>query len=346
MKILHIHTALKSGGIETFVTSLANEQAALGHEVTVLSVFEPTGGCWDKISPLVRKETLGKIRPGFSIRYPILISRFIRRGNFDIVHVHGFLANYIWAILNTPKVRWFYTVHNDAYYEGNQWDRRFYRLKAKWFKSGRVHPVTISKQSEKSFEEYYGFSAPIIYNGIELKFYPKSQHNKYALITPARISRAKNLVSLCQAVHQLDAFRLTLCGQIQDQVIWQQLQPYLGHNIRYIGVVNDVPRQMSESGALLLPSLWEGMPITLLEAMSVGCIPICTAVGGIQDVIRDGENGIIIPSARAESIKASVLRYQGLSEVALEQMRAQAIQTAQQFSMTETAKQYLNLYEN
>ena len=346
MKILHIHTALKSGGIETFVTALANEQAALGHDVTVLSIFKPNGGCWDKLSERVQKETLSKTQTGFSIRYPLKLSRFIKKNKYDVVHVHGFIANYIWAILNNPSPRWYYTVHNDAYYEGNQWDMRFYRLKSKWFRSGRVHPITISQASEKSFEAYYGFAAPIIYNGIPLNAYQKTQHNKYELITPARICSAKNLPALCEAVRQLEGFRLTLCGQIQDQTIWEEIQPYLGDKINYIGVSDNVPELMRHSGALLLPSLWEGLPITVLEAMWVGCIPICTAVGGIKDVIKDGQNGIIVPSPHPESIVASIKRYESLGESAQEKMRAEAIQTAQQFSMTETAKQYLKLYED
>lgn len=48
---------------------------------------------------------------------------------------------------------------------------------------------------------------------------------------------------------------------------------------------------MAHCDAMCLPSIWEGLPVTLLEALSVGCIPICSNVGGIPDVIESGMNG-------------------------------------------------------
>ncbi len=357
MNILHVHIEMSTyGGIETFIASLANEQAAMGHNVNVLSVFATSGGPWDRLSPAVQKFTLGKSTEGFSIRYPIGIYKFIRRGQYDVVHVHGYIAYYALAVLGLhKKIHFVYTLHSDAFQEGNVWDHRLYRLKRFFFRHNWVTPVTISTPSEHSFEEYYGFQANMILNGITLPTLSSQiQRNPNELIIPARISKVKNHLLLVRVVQRLVKekypIHLTIAGDVQDTSIMESFKPFLGPNIEYVGSVDDVTTRMQSAGALCMPSLWEGLPLTILEALSCGCIPVCSPVGGIVEVIKDEYNGFLTTAPlqsdedSEELYLTALKRYLDLTEDARAQMRRNAILTAQAFSMTQTAAHYLDLY--
>ena len=350
MKILHIHISLSSqGGIETFVAGLANEQVRLGYDVHVLSVFQPHGEAWERFIPQVQKHTLGKLAQGFSLRFPYQIYRFIRQGHFDIVHVHGFIAYYALSFtLLHRRIRFFYTLQSNAFHEGNNWDKRLLPLKRFFFRHRWAQAVTISRASQESFERLYGFSAPMIYNGIELPTLSQAPRNDYELILPGRISEPKNHLTLCRVVTDLIQegypLHLTLAGNKQDEVIFRSIQPYLNKNIEYIGSVSDIPLRLQQSGALCMPSIWEGMPMAVIEALSCGCIPICTPVGGIPEMVQNEENGFLSQDNSEQAYKEALLRYLHLSPQQRSDIRKKAIQTAQNFSMTQTAKQYLALY--
>lgn len=354
MRILQIHTALNTGGIETFAASLANELSLQGHEVHVCSIFEPTKDavCWNRLSKKVIRHTLGKRRCGFSIKEPIVVYHLIRQLRPDVVHVHGFIAYYLLSILLLHRsVRLVYTIHSEASKEGNAWDKCLYRIKKWLFVSQRVKAVTISHDSDKSFEAYYGTcSRTLIYNGITLPAILSEKRDEMLFIHAGRICEAKNQVMLCKVFDRLikEGFpiHLLIAGDKQDETVFAQMQPYFSSQIEYIGCRSDIPQLMAKAGAMCLPSLWEGMPITLLEALATGCIPICTPVGGIKDVLIDSENGLMTINVDEEEYYQKVLQYIQMTDTQRAQIREHARQTAEQFSMEQTAKQYLNVYED
>jgi len=65
----------------------------------------------------------------------------------------------------------------------------------------------------------------------------------------------------------------------------------------FLGIRNDIPLLLSMCDGFILPSLWEGLPIALLEAMYAGLPVIATDVEGVDEIIKDGENGLLVPPA-------------------------------------------------
>ena len=69
-----------------------------------------------------------------------------------------------------------------------------------------------------------------------------------------------------------------------------------------------MPRILGASDVFVLSSLWEGMPLSLLEAMAAGCPAVATNVGGVAEVLKQGEMGTLVPpedpAALAEAIAA------------------------------------------
>ena len=358
MKILHIHPSMQGGGIESMICGLANEMAET-EDVTVCSIFEPKESdvFWGKLSPKVKKTHLGKRKPGFSIKEIFKIFNFIRKGNFDAVSLHGFMFYYILSVVFLhSKVKFFYTVHSDAKMECSGWDKKFFAIKRFFFRHGWVRPITISDVSKQSFTEFYGCDSHLIFNGVPrpalsgedpVKKYRKTA-DTVVFIHAGRIDTPKNQVVLCKVFDRIirtgqDAV-LLIAGSKQKEQIYEQLVPYFSDRIIYLGERNDVPQLMSCSDAMCLPSIWEGLPVTLLESLSVGCVPICSPVGGIPDVISDGVNGILSASSGEEDYYAAVMRYLEMSIEQRKSLAGRVRSSFEKYDISNTAKEYIKYY--
>lgn len=361
MKILHIHPSMAGGGIEAMICGLVNEMAKV-HDVTLCTIFEPKKEdvFEKKLSSSVHRISLGKKIPGFSIKEVFNIYRCIRDGHYDVVHIHGFFYYYALAVyLLHKRVKFVYTVHSDAYRESAIWDRRFMLLKRQAFKRRYVHPITISKESKRSFSEFYGLDSTLIYNGIPgyesdanvdiLKDYRFTDQTR-VFLHPGRITEAKNQIVLVKSFNRLikDGYDVVLliAGQKQDMQIWTEIESYLNERIIYLGERNDVRDLLSDADAFCLPSIWEGMPVTLLEALSVGCIPICSPVGGIPEVINNGENGFLSSDSSEEAYYKALKSFVFCTDIEIKDMKQNCLKTFDNFRISEVAKKYIEVYKS
>ena len=100
MNILHLHSSLAGGGIESIICSLLNELANR-HNVFMATIFAPKGTdvFEKKLSKSVERISLGKVKPGFSVSEIFKIYNLIKKGNYDIVHIHGFFYYYALSVL-------------------------------------------------------------------------------------------------------------------------------------------------------------------------------------------------------------------------------------------------------
>lgn len=361
MKILHIHTTLSSGGIEAIICSLANEQSK-EHDVSVCTIFEPKKNdvFFNRLSPTIKRISLGKKRTGFSLSEIFKIYRTIKSGNFDIVNIHGCFYYYIFAVfLLYRKTKFCYTVHSLAEKENASYDKYLYRIKRFVFKKKILNAITISREAQISFENYYHAPNHLIYNGISVPQCHKTKtsvapyrftNETKTFIHPGRITEAKNQIELCKAFSSIIQrgydVALLICGKPEDENILSKLKPYFNDRIVYLGERNDIADLMNQCDAFVLPSIWEGMPVTLLEAMALGCVPICTRVGGIADVIEDGKNGLLISSPAADSIAATIKRFLSLSIPEIETLRQNALNSFKRFEIKNAASEYIKLYQS
>lgn len=361
MKILHIHPSMAGGGIEAMICGLVNEMAKV-HDVTLCTIFEPKKEdvFEKKLSSSVHRISLGKKIPGFSIKEVFDIYRCIRDGHYEVVHIHGFFYYYALAVFMLHKrVKFVYTIHSDAAKENTNWDKRFIRIKKYAFQKDYIHPVTISKESKRSFTAYYGLDSTLIYNGIpeyiaqnnpsKLIEYRRTDKTK-VFLHPGRISEPKNQVVLVKAFDRLikegNDVVLLIAGQKQDLLIWSEIEPYLNERIIYLGERNDVRDLLSEADAFCLPSIWEGMPVTLLEALAAGCIPICSPVGGIPEVITNGVNGFLSTDSSEEEYYKALKSFVSCTDIEIKDMKQKCLEVFNKFRISEVAKKYIEVYKS
>lgn len=125
-------------------------------------------------------------------------------------------------------------------------------------------------------------------------------------------NQAMAVQAFAEAVKDRPGFRLVLCGDGDDKDKLIELAASLGVSecTDFPGVVSDVPDRLHDSYAFLLTSDTEGMPNTLLEAMSLGvpCISTDCPCGGPAEIIKDGVNGLLVPVRSVEGLKDALIR--------------------------------------
>jgi glycosyltransferase involved in cell wall biosynthesis len=341
------------------ICATASEMARQGHDVTFCSIYQPKPDdiFWYQLSEMVHKETLGKQSMGFSLKEVFAVYRFIRDGHFDVVQLQGFFYYFFLAVLLLPRQKFFYTLHSDARMESFKWDVRFFWLKKLMFRLGRVHAITISPASQQSFSELYGCQSALCENGIpvpvvsnernavdEARLTPQTK----VFLHPGRITEAKNQLVLVKVFDRLlkegRDVALLIAGKEEDDTILRQIRSYFSDRIRFLGLRTDVPSLMAKADGMCLPSVWEGLPVTLLECLAVGCVPICSPVGGIVNVVEDGRNGLLSKSSSEEDYYQAMLRFLALSAEETAQLKERCTQSFLPYHISNTVQKYLQEY--
>ncbi len=132
--------------------------------------------------------------------------------------------------------------------------------------------------------------------------------------TVARCTRQKGLGSLVEAARRVAAtspkalFVHIGGGPLLPEIQQQVANAGLGTRFRFLGQLTDPMTALSGLDVFVLPSVWEGLPIALLEAMAAGVAPIGTDVTGINEVIEHDRSGLLVPVGAPEILAAAITR--------------------------------------
>lgn len=111
------------------------------------------------------------------------------------------------------------------------------------------------------------------------------------------------------------------------------------------GTIDYVPALLRASDIFVLPSYAEGMPNVLLEAMATGLPCIATDIPGVQDLIQNEVEGLLVKPRRSDDIKAALQRLTTKSELRLRMGRAARQRIEEHHSVDATARQYVRLFQ-
>lgn len=127
-----------------------------------------------------------------------------------------------------------------------------------------------------------------------------------------RLMAAKALDVALDALAAVEDVALVVAGDGPDRAALEAQAALLGlgGRVRFLGPTSrdDVLRLFRAADAVLLSSAWENFPHTVVEALAVGAPVVATAVGGIPEVVRDGENGLLVPPGDAAGLAAAMRR--------------------------------------
>ena len=368
MKIVHIIPGIdSSGGAERLVVQLASEMAKT-EDVTLLTyrTIPSTSTYRKELSDKVKCLSLGKTK-GFDMRVFFQLYKCLKRLNPEIVNAHlpaSFLY-LIFSILLLPRIKFVFTIHNlPTHEESRKWMVNIRKL---LIRRKRLFVITLSAISGREMETYYGLrSSAVIPNGIvpakvteqydnvknEIQQLKMNEHTR-VFINIARIDAIKNQSMLCEAVNRLQLknhnVMLLIVGAPVDYIsgspLLKKIMDY--PNVHFFGLKDNVGDYLACSDVFCLASLKEGLPLVVLEAMSLGLPIISTPVGGVPDVVQHNKNGYIAKDFSIESFMAVVEAYLAAPEDEIVILRNNNLNTFHaHYTITQTNKKYLSYYHS
>ena len=298
------------GGAERVALDLGIGLRERGHRVLFASPQE---------QPLVRFREAGFESVFAPIRSPWLpkpvgaLAALMRREGVQIVHCHerrAGMAALPAAMLAGALVRVLH-VHSIASMGGS---RAAYATAIRLLGRFANRVVFCSEFVQRNLRQRPGAADRVIPNGVVFPpFLPDKRRGPgQELLSVGRLSRAKGLDILLTAVTRVanDApgLRLSIAGEgeLQDELLALRGQLGLDDRVALLGFCGDVSSLMAASDVFVMPSLWEGLPIALLEAVAAGLPVVATAVGAIPEVITNGETGWLVPPGDAEALAGAL----------------------------------------
>lgn len=353
MRILQVIPSLNVAGAETMCVNLSVELSRLGEDVSVLCLYD----CKTKNTDILEKAnipvfSLGK-KPGLDISMISAIRKHLKKMKPDVIHIHLNLLKYVIPAALGLKIKVImHTVHSVAQHEGCKSDRIVNRIA---YKLSLVKPVALSRAIRHTVADVYGIKEkkiPIVYNGGDLnRCKPKESYSidgHCKILHIGRFAEVKNHAGLIDAFEKVYKNKadvhlwLVGDGVLKNKIENVVKEKHLAENVKFWGVQNSVYDILNSADIFVLPSHYEGIPLTITEAMGSGLPIIATRVGGIPDMIVDGLNGILIEDSPEDLRKAISLLVE--DEDLREKLGREALKRSLMFSSATMAEQYRDLY--
>ncbi|MBS1729242.1 MAG: glycosyltransferase [Bacteroidetes bacterium] len=364
-KIVQLIPRLSFGGAEVFCIQLSNELAKNPQfEVTLISMYDHGEGMLplSRIHEDVQFISLGK-KSGPDLSIPGKLYKALEKIQPDVIHTHMhtlYYSLYAFKKLN-QNIRRIHTLHNLAKKESWWIVRQLYQ---NYFRRKYIIPVSISEEVLTTAKNIYGNGADALIHNGSIPIMPTpllaTAQEKIASLKPhpdtivfmnvARITKQKNQRLLLESMAALQAQGKNAIAIIlgdclpADQALYDQLLDMKTSNVHFLGKVNNIGDYLLQADAFVLSSIYEGLPISLLESLSVGLIPVCTAVGGVKDVI-DEQTGFLSEEVSLQAFLKVMNQFIELSQ-SEKTVRKNACRELfqQEYSMEQCAAKYSQLY--
>jgi len=332
-KIMFVITGLDHAGAEMQVLELACGLRDRGWSIQVVSLVAPTLDLQELEKSGISFKTLN-MRKG--VPDPRAIWRFrrmIKQFAPDVVHSHmihaNLLARMTRLIVSIPFL--VSTAHNTN--EGGKLWMFLYRITD--FLCELM--TNVSQEAVDSYIEKKAspsWKIRFIPNGVNLSKFAKKEDeratvrreldagNRFLWLAVGRLTEAKDYPTLLKAWSRVTnggesgQSLLVIVGDGEQRDSLKQLAASLGleSSIRFLGIRNDIPNLMSAADGYVMSSLWEGMPMVLLEAAACGLPAVATDVGGNREVVRDGVSGLLARPADEAHLAERMNALMALSE--------------------------------
>lgn len=352
MKIMQVVPSFEVAGAEIMCENLIYELAKLGHEVVAVSLYSYRTAITERLEKAgIQVEYLNK-KAGMDFSIFLKLRKSIIKNAPDVVHTHLYVTKYVFPIAKRLGIRVVHTIHSVAKHENSKLSRK---LNSIYFKNGKAIPVALSEVIQKTITEEYNIkqeNIPVVFNGIDLnkcvikKDY--SYKDNFKIMHIGRFQEVKNHKGLIDAFeifnkeHVNSELWLIGDGEIRAEIEKLVEEKCLKNAVFFLGLQENVHKYISTMELFTLTSLYEGIPMTLIEAMGSGMPIVATNVGGISNML-DGDCATLVP-VDAEKIAEAFERYY-LSQALRESHGKAVVTRVEKFSARTMALNYLRIYD-
>ncbi|MBX7258307.1 MAG: glycosyltransferase family 4 protein [Candidatus Hydrogenedentes bacterium] len=374
IRVAHVITRLCKGGAQenTFHTvRLAHRDR---YEVDLIS--GPTQGAEGSIEDAVRDAGIDilrvpnlvrEVRPAQDVRAYRNLLELFRARRYDIVHTHTSKAGYL-GRLAAARARVPIIVHTP---HGHIFFGYFNTILTAVFTLMERHAARHSDKlialTPRGIREHLeqGVGRPeqwtSIFSGIDLHPFEDAVRRRDATRAKLEIPEDAIVIGGVGRLEPIKGFSYFIAaarivaqrvpqahfivvgdGSMADEL--RRAGADLGSRLRFLGLRKDVPNLMAAMDVFVAPSVNEGMGRVLVEAAAAGVPSVASAVGGVPDIVRDGETGFLVPPKDANALAEAILRL--TSDVSLRaRIGAEARAHAQGFSLDRMVTEIETLYE-
>jgi glycosyltransferase involved in cell wall biosynthesis len=357
--ICSILTSLTSGGAEMLVVNLSGAFVEAGARSTVVALCDAAAlGNSPDMEALLKQQvedqggrfiSLGLDRKRGVLAGGAALRRLLRQAQPDIVHAHTAraLGMITLAGAGVPTVL---THHNSKLSFPPRMFALFDRIASGY--------VAISEETASIYRKNARQPYRLIPNAAAPKF--RSEGPRTRISRPARIlsvgalSEQKNYGLLVEVARHLrngdysfdmPIFQIAGHGAAIEELRGRVEEYGLGEIVHFLGERADIEHLMAHSDIYLNTSVYEGMPVALLEAMAMALPIVATRVAGNRELVQDGKGGLLCeldnPAAIAESLARLIC-----DEELYRQMSRASLAQSDQYSLSGTARQHIDLYES
>ncbi len=330
IRVFYMVDSLNVGGTESQMVKVACRLKAAGYRVTV--------GCLRAQGPLLEVLRDAGIQVvGFPPRRSLLslsgayqllrLTRFIRRRRFAVVHTHDLWSNLLGVpaawLAGTPAV---VSSRRDLAHLSWYTDCRTRVIRVV---QGLSTCIVANSAAIREFlvrkDGFHPSRIHVIHNGVELQRFADARSDREKLFPAldgchklvAVIANMRNPVkghaylveaarTICR-VFPKTRFLLIGEGEERPKIEAQIQEARLTENFIFLGHRGDVPELLKCCDLSILPSLAEGLPNAVLEAMAAGLPVVATHVGGTPEIVEHGVSGLLVPPRNPEALAQSVL---------------------------------------
>jgi glycosyltransferase involved in cell wall biosynthesis len=243
------------------------------------------------------------------------VKKFIESNDIELIHAHGGRANsnVFWAArkLGIPIIQ---TVHGWSFNDSQSLIKRKIRTAGEHFltKESALNISVSASNQQTGKKTFTDFQSVVVNNGIDLKRFDPNRsftdirgklnipRENILLLFLARFAKEKQplkpIIAFSKAVEKNPNLHLLMVGdgELKNKAVALATEFGIQEKITFQPFRADVPDLLSAADIYLLTSLWEGMPIGLLEAMAMRKAVIVSKVDGTVDIIKNGVNGLLV----------------------------------------------------
>lgn len=364
VRVLHLITSLDRGGAENYVLSLVRKGHRARYQIDVAYLTGRGELVGEFVAENVRVYFVAS-RARFDPFALWRLVQLIRDNGYDLIHTHLFRADLYGALAarlsgGIPAVA---TRHNDDRFFLNPLVALVHHLVS----TQQVHIIAISDhiarftiscgvdQATKVRRIYHGLEPPAFDQEVQRQAVRESLNvpeDCYLLASVGRLTDQKGhrfLISAMPAIcASIPHAYLLLAGAGELELGLRALAKELGvaDRVIFAGVRRDIPELLRASDLFVLPSIWEGFGIVMLEAMAARRPIVASRVSTIPEVVVDEQTGILIPPGDVDALVAAVTRLERERELAQRMGDEGRRRLETTFSLEKMVADTESLYEN
>lgn len=327
IKVLEVIQQGEIGGGESHLLTLLSKLDRNRFEPVVIALSD--GEMISRLNAMGIKNYVVNSRLPFNFLVWKKMRKILEENSIDIIHTHGAraLSNIIYpaSALKIPVV---HTIHGWSFHDYLPAWKRKLRIKGEKFLTGKTKMNIVVSESNKKIgiKEFGDFSCRVVNNGVDLAIYNRRDTGlnirkefnipEKALLVSfvARFIHDKNPLPLIRAFKRAQQnhpgmyMLMVGDGPARSEAIQLAGELAINNHIFFPGFRSDVPAILAASDIFCLPSIKEGLPVSLIEAMAMGNAAVATAVQGCTDVVTDGVDGLLVKMEELESGLSSAMQ--------------------------------------